>query len=45
MNPLILQAARIGHPILGVIIPLFIFIVSFLVTYALYRHFSKRLHD
>ena len=37
----LVQSARIGNPILGVIIPLVVFIVSFIVTWALYKHFSK----
>ncbi len=42
MAALILQTTRIGKPILGVIIPLAIFIISFIVTWMLYRHFSKQ---
>jgi len=41
-KPLI--AAAIGHPILGYIIPAAIFIVSFWVAWACYKHFSKK-HD
>jgi hypothetical protein len=37
-------AAAIGHPILGYIIPAGIFILSFWVAWACYRHFSKK-HD
>ncbi|NOZ63292.1 MAG: hypothetical protein GXO74_16685 [Calditrichaeota bacterium] len=33
---------HIGAPILGVIIPAFIFGFSFLVTYLLIRHFMKQ---
>ncbi|MDZ7260577.1 MAG: hypothetical protein ONB05_00455 [candidate division KSB1 bacterium] len=36
------QTARIGHPILGYIIPAIIFAVSFLVAFALYKHFTKK---
>jgi hypothetical protein len=43
MAVLFQQSMRIGSPILGVIIPLFIFLVSFVVTWMLYKHFSKRL--
>ena len=38
---LILQAQRIGHSAFGIIIPAAIFLISFLVAYLLYRHFSK----
>ena len=38
---LVLQAQRIGHPAFGIIIPAVIFLISFLVAYLLYRHFSK----
>ncbi|MFC1569073.1 hypothetical protein ACFL4L_02455 [bacterium] len=40
MNILML-AAPIGHPSLGYIIPAVIFMVSFIATWLLYRHFSK----
>jgi|GEM_PF-2956615 len=33
--------APVGIPLLGYIIPTIIFIISFVVTWALYRHFSK----
>ena len=44
MIALIAQEAttHIGSPILGVIIPAFIFGFSFLVTYLLIRHFMKQ---
>ncbi len=32
----------IGNPILGVIIPLIVFIVASLLTWWLYRHFSSQ---
>ncbi len=35
-------AAAIGHPILGVIIPALIFVVSFWIAWACYKHFSKK---
>lgn len=38
---ILLQTVRIGHPILGVIIPGVILIISFVVTWLLYRHFSR----
>lgn len=37
------QTTRIGHPILGYIIPAVIFAVSFLVAYALYKHFTRQM--
>jgi hypothetical protein len=36
---------RIGHPILGYVIPAVIFIVSFLVAYLLYRHFTAQVGE
>jgi hypothetical protein len=36
---------RIGHPVLGYIIPAVIFIVSFLVAYLLYRHFTRQIEE
>jgi hypothetical protein len=39
---LLAQSARIGSPVLGVVIPALIFAASFLLTWMLYRHFSKR---
>jgi hypothetical protein len=39
----LLDATRIGKPILGVVIPLLIFIISFGVSWLLYKHFSKNL--
>lgn len=32
----------IGHPSLGVIIPLVVFIFASVLTWMLYRHFSKQ---
>ncbi len=43
MVVLLAQSSRIGAPILGVIIPLLVLAVSFVVTWLLYRHFSKQL--
>lgn len=40
---LAMQTKRIGHPALGIVIPAVIFLISFLVAYLLYRHFSKTL--
>ncbi len=36
------QPVRIGHPILGYIIPAVVFGLSFLIAYLLYRHYSKK---
>ena len=36
---------RIGNERLGIIIPLFVFVCSFIVTWLLYRHFSRKSHD
>lgn len=42
MTLLLMQAAaRSGSPLVGVIVPLAVFAVSFLVAYLLFRHFSK----
>ncbi len=42
---LLIQASappeRIGSPLYGIIIPGFILIVSFIVTWMMYKHFSK----
>lgn len=46
MNNLMVQeVTRIGHPILGFIIPAVIFGVSFLVAYGLYRHFTRGINQ
>ncbi len=37
-----MQVTRIGHPSLGVIIPAAVFAVSFVLTWMLYKHFSRR---
>lgn len=37
-----LQSQRIGHPSLGVIIPAVVFAVSFVLTWMLYKHFSRK---
>jgi len=39
------QLQRIGHPILGYIIPFIIFLVSFIVAYKLYKHFTKQMEN
>ena len=38
----LLQPERIGHPSLGIIIPALVFAVSFILTWMLYKHFSRR---
>jgi len=35
------QAERIGSPVLGIVIPAVILLVSCVVTWALYKHFAK----
>jgi hypothetical protein len=41
---MMLQAppARIGSPFLGVLIPAIVFAISFVLTWMLYRHFSRK---
>ncbi len=39
----LLQTVRIGKPILGILIPLLIFLISLTMRWFLYRHFSKNL--
>ena len=39
------QTTRIGHPILGYLIPAAILAVSFYVAYALYKHFTRQIDD
>ena len=39
------QTGRIGDPILGIIIPGFILLVSMILTWALYKRFSKKSDD
>ncbi|MFQ5776588.1 MAG: hypothetical protein ACE5IP_01110 [Terriglobia bacterium] len=41
MSLLIAASQRLEIPVLGVIIPALIFLVSFLLTYWLYRRFSR----
>jgi hypothetical protein len=41
MISIIFTATRIGHPILGFIIPAFILIISIVLTFKLIRYFSK----
>jgi hypothetical protein len=42
---LVQQLQRIGHPILGYIIPTIIFLISFIVAYRLYKHFTKQIEN
>ncbi|MFQ5822790.1 MAG: hypothetical protein ACE5JB_01915 [bacterium] len=39
---LLIETARVGSPILGVIIPGVILIISLVLTWMLYRHFSRK---
>jgi hypothetical protein len=36
---------RIGHPILGYIIPAVIFGFSFFIAFYLYKHFTKQMQE
>jgi hypothetical protein len=45
MFHLIAEPTRIGHPILGYIIPAAIFIISFAVAFYLYRKFTRELEN
>jgi hypothetical protein len=38
----VLAATRLGHPLLGVLIPAAVFVLSFALSWLLYRHFSRR---
>ena len=35
------SSVRLGSPILGIIIPAVVFAISFVLTWVLYRHFSR----
>ena len=39
------QAAAAGFPLTGLLIPAGIFLLSFILTWMLYQHFSKQRHD
>lgn len=39
------EIQRIGHPVLGYIIPAVIFGVSFFIAFYLYKHFTKKIQD
>jgi hypothetical protein len=41
MNPAILLAERIGHPILGILMPAFILAISFWVAWAMFKKFTR----
>ena len=43
MSALILlqQTERIGSPVMGIVVPAVILLVSCVVTWALYKHFAK----
>ncbi|MBD3385602.1 hypothetical protein GF407_11840 [candidate division KSB1 bacterium] len=45
MFHLVIEPTRIGHPILGYIIPAAIFIISFAVAFLLYRKFTRELEN
>ncbi len=36
---------RVGLPVWGIVIPALVFIFSFGITWLLYKHFSKELHQ
>ncbi|MGH9796057.1 MAG: hypothetical protein ACRD5G_14915 [Candidatus Acidiferrales bacterium] len=42
MMLLVGAAQRLGHPALGWIIPGAIFVLSFVLTWMVYKHFSRR---
>ncbi len=42
LSPYPIMATAIGSPILGVIIPGAIFLVSFWVAWACYKHYSRK---
>ena len=42
---LLAAGQRLGHPILGIIIPAVIFAISFFLTYWLYRRFAGALDE
>ncbi len=42
MLNLLLSATRIGPPILGIILPAIILLISFAVTFLLIRYFSRQ---
>ena len=38
---LVEQPQRIGSPIIGIVVPAVILVISCIVTWALYKHFAK----
>ncbi len=42
LSPYPIMATAIGSPILGIIIPAAIFLVSFWVAWACYRHYARK---
>lgn len=36
------QSTRIGSPVLGIAIPAVVFFFSFVLTWVLYKHFSRK---
>jgi hypothetical protein len=42
---LFIQSEKIGDPILGIIIPGSILLLSVIVTWALYKHFSQQSNE
>jgi hypothetical protein len=42
MNPFQAEPTPIGSPMLGVWIPAVVLLVSFVLTWMLYKHFSRR---
>ena len=41
MLSVFLAATRIGHPVLGIILPATILLLSFVLTYMLVKYFTK----
>lgn len=39
---LLAESQRLGHPALGWIVPGAIFVLSFVLTWMVYRHFSQK---
>lgn len=42
ITALLQSPQRLGHPALGWIVPGAVFVVSFVLTWMVYRHFSQR---
>jgi hypothetical protein len=41
MTTLLVLSERIGHPVLGIVIPAIVLIISFWIAWALFRKFTK----